>query len=147
MPRDVPSLQALALQAVATAVHDYEPDSIYALPYGGGLAIIKNLIETGRLRPETLRPLLLSDWSSSAQLSETLGNSLVSAAPGCRGLEALAAQRLAFNSESARQRRKQQQLQRARHELLDACSALPSGTRKISVDVSDVDDLRISASR
>ena len=52
--RDVPSLQALALQAVATAVHDYEPDSIYALPYGGGLAIIKNLIETGRPRPETL---------------------------------------------------------------------------------------------
>ena len=141
MPQEIPTLQTLALQAVASAVHSYEPEEHLPLPYGGAVEIIKTLVRTGRLRPETLRPLLLSDGSSAEALSNTLGSELASSAPHCRGLGALAAQRLQF----AERRR----LQQAADRLNEGC-ALPFGThRPISDDdmVADVSDLRIAAAR
>ena len=93
----VPTLESLALAAVAENVHQLEPETLKMLPFGGGERVIRLLVKSGRLRPETLRPLL-SDWSSCDALSEQLGEPLVAAAPGCRGLAALAAQRLSFQS-------------------------------------------------
>ena len=128
----VPTLQSLALQAVANAVNTYEPEAIHALPYGGAMQLISSLAKDGRLRPETLRPLLLSDWSSAAALSSQLGESLAVSAPGCRGLSALAAQRLHFQA-----RRRQQDDAAKREELL------PFGTRKgDAANAAAADDLR-----
>ena len=94
--RTVPTLQSLALNAVADAINHYEPECLLSLPLGGAKEIVTQLAKSGRLRPETLRPLLLSDWSSAEELATKLGGALVSAAPVCRGLGALAAQRLRF---------------------------------------------------
>ena len=85
----IPSLQNLALNAVADAVNAHEPEIISTLPFGGARDLITRLAATGRLRPETLRPLLLSDSTSADALSSQLGESLVCAAPGCRGLSQL----------------------------------------------------------
>ena len=93
----VPTLESLCLDAVAANLQRYEPSALY-LPCGGGLCVIDRLARNGRLRPETLGPLLTSDWASVAELEDTLGTSLVAAAPGCRGLSQLAAQRLHFRS-------------------------------------------------
>ena len=126
MAADVPSLQVLALHAVAGSVHAYEPEFIGALPYGGALDVVTELAKAGRLRPETLRPLLLHDSASVSPLSSTLGDALVTAAPGCRGLGALAAQRFHFEA-----RRQQAAARREADETdeVDEC-ALPSGTRR-----------------
>jgi len=143
---EVPTLQSLCLQAVAGAVHTHEPREAFALPFGGSEEIVKALVRAGRLRPETLRPLLLSDSNEEA-LSGVLGSELASAAPHCRGLGALAAQRLQFE-----ERRRQQQ---AADRLNEGC-ALPFGTRRVRRDDADllhddvsdyVDDLRIESVR
>ena len=95
---EVSRLEDLCLDVVAANVHLYEPASL-TLPLGGGVHIVDRLLRSGpcRLRSETLGPLLNSDWSSSSEFHESLGSSLANAAPGCRGLAALAAQRLAFS--------------------------------------------------
>jgi len=111
-----PSLESLCLDAVASNLHNYEPTAL-ELPLGGGSRIIERLARTNRLRPETLQPLLNSDWASESELQETLGVSLVAAAPGCRGLSALAAHRISFRA--------------AGHEPYSS-STLPVGTRSTS---------------
>jgi hypothetical protein len=98
----VPSLQTLAIRALAASIHAEEPESLGLMPYGGGEELIRQLTRDGRLRVETLQPLL-KDWSSAAALCETLGETLVNAAPGCRGLAALAAQRLRFEHMNQKQ--------------------------------------------
>ena len=90
-----PTLESLCLDAVAENVNTYEPAAL-SLPCGGGARIIDRLASTNRLRPETLGPLLQADWASADELRESLGSKLVVSAPGCRGLSALAAQRLKF---------------------------------------------------
>ena len=97
---EVPSLQSLALNAIAGLIHCHEPTElpIGVLPFGGGAEIIKRLVATRRLRPETLQPLL-QDWTLAPELRNALGESLsdcLSAAPNCRGLSQLAVQRLNF---------------------------------------------------
>jgi hypothetical protein len=119
---EIPSLQALALRAVASAVHASEPSCLGMLPFGGAAEIVEHLAKQGRLRPETLRPLLLSDWSSAEALSSKIGNTLVSAAPGCRGLGALAAQRLQFEQQRRRER--------AEEPCISREISLPAGTRR-----------------
>ena len=97
MPLEVPSLESLCLDAVASAVHLYEPASLAgSLPYGGGGSIVERLIHDNRLRPETLNPLL-ADWSSAEVIEQTVGSSVAVLAPGCRGLSQLAAARLPAN--------------------------------------------------
>ena len=91
----VPSLESLALKALADALHTHEPDELHCLPFGGGAELMRHLVEAGRLRPETLRPLL-ADWSSQDKLKDALGSRLGGAAGACRGLGALAVQRLNF---------------------------------------------------
>ena len=126
-PAEVPSLQVLALHAVAGSVHAYEPEYIGALPYGGALDLVTELAKAGRLRPETLRPLLLFDSASVSPLASTLGDALVTAAPGCRGLGALAAQRIHFEARRRQQAAARREANKA--DEVDEC-ALPSGTRR-----------------
>ena len=115
---EVPTLESLAVAAVARSIHADEPLLLSGLPYNGGAAVIQQLVQQGRLRPETLGPVLLSDWSSIDALAPSLGESLVVLAPGSRGLAALAAQRLRFQaSASCRER---------------GGEMLPSGTRHSS---------------
>ena len=109
-PGQVPSLQSLALSAIAGAVHHYEPELMPSMPYEDFSAeVIKQLLASGRLRPETLNPLL-ADSSSASSLSDTLGDTLLNAAPTCRGLSQLAVQRLKM--QQLRQKQQQQQQQR-----------------------------------
>ena len=140
-PREVPTLESLALRALAQLVHAHEPEAL-TLPYGGGSVLMKHLARQGRLRPETLRPLL-ADWSSTAELETNLGSTLAASASGCRGLSALAAQRLNFQHSQRRAAQQQQQ-----HVLLyqhhhhhhhhrqersggrQSSLSLPSGTRR-----------------
>ena len=39
----VPSLESLALKALAHAVHEHEPTQLSILPYGGGAALVRQL--------------------------------------------------------------------------------------------------------
>jgi hypothetical protein len=110
------SLESLCLDAVADNLHLYEPYALH-LPCGGGLHIIDRLGQRGRLRPETLAPLLASDWTSADELQERLGSALATgAASGSRGLSMLATQRLRFRL-SAEKRK---------------AAALPAGTREVT---------------
>jgi hypothetical protein len=43
LPREVPTLESLALKALAHAVHEHEPTQISILPYGGGAALLRQL--------------------------------------------------------------------------------------------------------
>ena len=128
--RAVPTLEQLALNALAVAVHQEEPLAV-ELPFGGGAAIIQRLAASGRLRPETLQPLL-TDWSSSETLGRERGDRLVGAAGNCRGLSALAAQRLSFQHRQQQQREQQLREHRAYRRLDQGIAhpQLPSGTRK-----------------
>lgn len=40
---EVPTLESLALKALAHAVHEHEPTQISILPYGGGVALLRQL--------------------------------------------------------------------------------------------------------
>ena len=116
-PMALESLESLCLDAVADNLHLYESYALH-LPCGGGLHIIDRLGQRGRLRPETLAPLLASDWTSADELQERLGSALVTgAASGSRGLSMLAAQRLRFQL-SAEKRKAAAQL------------SMPAGTRE-----------------
>ena len=117
----VPTLEALATRALAENIHRMEPLALQQLPYGGGTKIIRQLLRSGHLRPETLQPLL-ADWSSAPDLEDEIGGHLLAgAASGCRGLSALAVQRLRFQQQQQQQRRRQtHQPERA----------LPNGTRQ-----------------
>ncbi len=93
----MPSLESLCLNAVAAAVHEFEPEQLFQLPYGGSERIIDRLVLTGRLRPETLVPLLrAADLDTEGvELRRRIGGGLAgAAATGSRGLAALAASRL-----------------------------------------------------
>jgi len=125
-PSAVPTLESLCVKALALHVHSNEPHELALLPYGGGKAVIDVLIQSGRLRPESLCPLL-RDWSTADAAACSIGGTLVGAAPGCRGLAGLAAQRLRFTKQ-------RQDEQRARHGLQHCGShggdhvLLPAGT-------------------
>ena len=41
---EVPSLESLALKALAHAVHEHEPTQLSVLPYGGGAALLRQLV-------------------------------------------------------------------------------------------------------
>ena len=110
----VPTLGSLALDVVAVNVHQYEPH-VLTLPYGGGVRLCDRLISSSRLRPETLQPLL-TDWSCAGELESRLGAQLTAAASACRGLSALAVQRL----QGQQAMRRDAQIQRG---------FLPEGTR------------------
>jgi hypothetical protein len=113
----VPTLEALCLDAVAANVHHYEPSSLAGvLPYGGGCSVLERLACTRRLRPETLNPLLAETGVGSVQeaIQPVLGRELAGAAAGCRGLSALAVQRIQY---AARPRDQQP-------------ASMPHGTRK-----------------
>lgn len=43
LPGEVPTLESLALKALAHAVHEHEPTQISILPYGGGVALLRQL--------------------------------------------------------------------------------------------------------
>ena len=132
-PREVPTLESICLKAIAQMVHAHEPEAL-TLPYGGGSVLMKHLARQGRLRPETLRPLL-ADWSSTAEIESNIGSTLAASASGCRGLSALAAQRLNFQhsqQKAAQQQRQQQQQQRQERSSggREFSLSLPSGTRR-----------------
>lgn len=105
-PSVVPTLESLCVKALASHVHSSEPHELATLPYGGGKAVIDALIQSRRLRPESLCPLL-RDWSTADAAADCIGGTLVCAAPGCRGLAGLAAQRLRFAKQRQDERRAQ----------------------------------------
>jgi hypothetical protein len=86
----VPSLQSLALSVVAAHV-EYESSLDYCLPIGGSLELLDTMRRQGRLRGDTLRPLL---HASPDELAPVLGSRLALAAAGCPALRAVAAQRM-----------------------------------------------------
>ena len=107
----VPSLQALALVVVAahvrahlhlvkdrahlhsecTAQVEYESSLDYCLPIGGSVELLETMRRQGRLRGDTLRPLL---HASPDELAPVLGSRLALAAAGCPALRDVAVQRL-----------------------------------------------------
>ena len=105
-------LESLCMDVVAANVHIYEPAAL-TLPYGGGLSLLERLTRSDRLRPETLAPVF-NDWSSSEELKAKLGSTLTATASGCRGLGALAAQRLRYAAKT--------------HDAVPDGSTLPAGT-------------------
>ena len=86
----VPSLQSLALSVVAAHV-EYESSLDYCLPIGGSLELLETMHRQGRLRGDTLRPLL---HASPDELAPVLGSRLALAAAGCPALRDVAVQRL-----------------------------------------------------
>jgi hypothetical protein len=86
----VPSLQSLALSVVAAHV-EYESSLDYCLPIGGSLELLDTMHRQGRLRGDTLRPLL---HASPDELAPVLGSRLALAAAGCPALRDVAVQRL-----------------------------------------------------
>ena len=123
-----PSLESLCYDVVAANVSIYEPNTL-TLPFGGGISLLDRLRRSGRLRPETLTPIL-NDWSSAEALESTLGAQLTAAATGCRGLSALAVQRLRFAA-----------MPRSSHTLL------PAGTIDARADACDDDGAATSAQK
>ena len=120
------------VRAVARAVATYEPEYIGVLAGGHSKEVVAALASMGCLRPETLRPLLLSDALSSSAEAVPITPQLASVAPHSRGLAAVAAQRLNFE---ARRREQQQQRQSGMLDALDfdECADLPFGTRRAGV--------------
>lgn len=86
----VPSLQSLALSVVAAHV-EYESSLDYCLPIGGSVELLQTMHRQGRLRGDTLRPLL---HASPEELAPVLGSRLALAATGCPALRDVAVQRL-----------------------------------------------------
>ncbi len=86
----VPSLQSLALSVVAAHV-EYESSLDYCLPIGGSVELLQTMHRQGRLRGDTLRPLL---HASPEELAPVLGSRLALAAAGCPALRDVAVQRL-----------------------------------------------------
>ena len=84
----VPSLERLALKVVSDNVERYAD---ITLPYGGTTEVLLQLAKSGRLHADTLAPLLRK-WSTVSDVSDELGTPLTTAAIGCRGAQALAAQ-------------------------------------------------------
>lgn len=97
-----PTLQILAASVVAGRIESYECP---ALPYGCGPDMIRRLAATGRLRAETLAPLLRS-FSVADDLEAELGQSLTHLALGCHGGRALAAQVLRSREAAKRGRQR-----------------------------------------
>lgn len=88
----VPSLQTLALRVVAAHVES-ESCLEYSLPFGGSVALLESMRSQGRLRGDTLGPLLRA---SPDELSPVLGSRLTHAAAGCPALRDVCAQRLRY---------------------------------------------------
>lgn len=84
----IPSLQELAACVVAARIEEYECPT---LPFGCGWEMVRRLAVSGRLRAETLSPLLRS-FSVVDDLETELGQPLTHLALNCRGGSALAAQ-------------------------------------------------------
>jgi hypothetical protein len=91
----------LAASVVASCIENYDCP---ALPYGCGPDMICRLATTGRLRAETLAPLLRS-FSVADDLEVELGQSLAHLALACHGGRALAAQVLRSREAAKRVRR------------------------------------------
>ena len=102
----VPSLQSLAIGVVAAHV-DHESALEFCLPVGGSVDLLQNLQQQGRLRGDTLSPLLRA---SPDELAPILGSRLAMAASGCPALRDVAVQRL-------------------RHQPSAKTERLPDGTR------------------
>ena len=115
-PTPVPTLERLALRVVAQHIEDYED---IVLPCGVTGAALTDLAKAGRLREDTIGPLLRS-WSSADELEDELGPRLAAAAGQSRGLAALAAQRLAFSRRAEAQKQ----------------AVLPAGTRTATASMA-----------
>ena len=94
----VPTLQTLALRVVAAHVES-ESCLEYSLPYGGSVELLESMKTQGRLRGDTLGPLLRA---SPDELSPVLGSRLTLAAAGCPALRDVCAQRLRCQPEQDR---------------------------------------------
>ena len=95
-PQPLPTLEDLCLDVLAAHIESVDVHVLahVTLPYGGGARLVDKLLSSGRLRADMLASLLRTPGVES--LSSQLGGPLASAAPGCRGLAALATARLAF---------------------------------------------------
>lgn len=107
----VPSLQTLALRVVAAHV-DAESSLEFSLPYGGSVELLESMKSQGRLRGDTLGPLLRA---SPDELSPVLGSRLTLAAAGCPALRDVCAQRLRCQHQSEQGRDQMPQGTRQRH--------------------------------
>ena len=107
----VPTLQTLALRVVAAHVES-ESCLEYSLPYGGSVDLLESMKSQGRLRGDTLGPLLRA---SPDELSPVLGSRLTLAAAGCPALRDVCAQRLRCRAQSEQDRGQMPQGTRQRH--------------------------------